>query len=181
MRDLSLHILDLIENSVRAGASTVFVAIDESPAEGTLKVTIEDNGPGLSVTPEQAADPFYTTKPGKKTGLGLGFFRASVEAAGGAFMLRRSRLGGLAVEGVMQIGHVDRIPLGDLALTISSVVCTNPKLDLRCRISANGKEHNIAVSEVAEEFPAPERDGLAVARCVSQRIKAGLADLSVSE
>ncbi|HNT89402.1 MAG TPA: ATP-binding protein, partial [Candidatus Hydrogenedentes bacterium] len=71
MRELSLHILDLMENATRAGATVVYVGITENVAQDTLEIVVEDNGPGLPASSDAALDPFYTTKGGKRTGLGL--------------------------------------------------------------------------------------------------------------
>jgi anti-sigma regulatory factor (Ser/Thr protein kinase) len=117
VRDLSLHILDVMENSIRAGATAISLTVAEDPEQDRLTIIVEDNGPGLSVPPDVATDPFYTTKNGKRTGLGLSLLRATAEQAGGKLTLRRSELGGLAVEAAMQLSHVDRSPLGDLAAT----------------------------------------------------------------
>jgi len=179
MRELSLHILDLIENSIRAGASTLMITLIEDEKRDLLKIIVEDDGPGLSVSPEVALDPFYTTKDGKRTGLGLSLFRGAAEQAGGRLVLRESALGGLAVEATMQLNHPDRTPLGDIAATVSSVACTNPEIDLCCRFHVGGQECIVQVSDVAKEFPIGRRSGLAVARRVSERIKAGLEAVGV--
>lgn len=177
MRELSLHILDIIENSIRAGASIIAVTITEVPENDRLEILVEDNGSGLNVPPEDAANPFYTTKEGKRTGLGLSLFQAAAEQAGGGLRIEKSPLGGVAVRAGMSLGHIDRRPLGDLAATLSSVVCTNPDLDLRCRFRAGGQEWVVRVPEVAKELCANERCGLAIARRVSEKIKNGLAAL----
>jgi len=179
MRELSLHILDLIENSVRAGASFILMTVIEKPERDVLKIIVEDDGPGLSVLPDTALDPFYTTKDGKRTGLGLSLLRSTAEQAGGQVALRQSAFGGLAVEATMQLSHVDRIPVGDIAATVSSVVCTNPELNLWCRLGTDDRECLVRVSEIAEELPIGKRSGLAVARLVSERIKAGIETLDV--
>ena len=161
MRELSLHLLDLLENAVTAGASLVAVEIALEPEWNLLRIIVEDNGPGLSVSAEQATNPFYTTKKGKKTGLGLSLFRFRIEQAGGELALERSSLGGLAVRATLRLTHVDRNPIGDLASTISSVVAANPQLELSLCIRFNGRQQVIVSSEVARELVAA--DGLAVA------------------
>ena len=83
MHDLSLYVLEMIENSLRAGAGTVAVRVWVEPPRDELTIVVEDDGPGLDVSVEQATDPFYTTKAGKRTGLGLPLFREAAEAAGG--------------------------------------------------------------------------------------------------
>ena len=179
MHELSLHVLDLIENSVRAGASTILVELAENRDSDVLKLIVEDDGPGLSVSPEAALDPFYTTKNSKRTGLGLSLFRSTVEQAAGRVSLRQSALGGLAVEATMQLDHVDRIPVGDIAATISSVACTNPELDLLCKFAVGEEQIIVRVSDVAKELPIGKRTGLAVARRVSERIKTSIETLDI--
>ena len=179
VRDLSLHVLDLMENSIRAGATVIGVTVVQDRGLDLLKIVVEDNGPGLGVAPEVALDPFFTTKGGKRTGLGLSLIRGAAERAGGTVALERSPLGGLAVVATMKLSHVDRSPMGDLAATISSIVCTNPGIDLRCRLNVGKGEWEVCSSEVAKELPMAERGGLAIARRVSERIKAGLASNEV--
>jgi len=177
MRDLSLHILDLIENSIRAGASIVSVTIAGNLQEDKLEITVEDNGPGINASFDAITDPFYTTKEGKRTGLGLSLLRAAAERAGGELTMRKSELGGVAVKATMALGHVDRCPLGDLATTLSSVVCTNPELDLRCRFCVGDREYIVLVPEVVKESRVGQCRGLAVARRVSEKVNEVLASL----
>ena len=180
MRDLSLHILDLMENSIRAGASVIEVTVSEDPAADTLRVCVEDNGPGLESVKDLAADPFYTTKANKKTGLGLSLFKAAAERAGGAMAIGRSRLGGASIEATMRLRHIDRSPLGDLAATLSSVVCTNPELDLVCRLKSGDREWMARVSEIARTVPVGGLRGLAVAREMAKSIRSAINVLSVT-
>lgn len=160
MRDLSLHILDLVENSLRAAATTVRVSLRADARRDLLTVLIEDNGSGLGVGPHQATDPFFTTKGGKRVGLGLSLLRATAEQAGGGLELRRGDLGGLAVEARMQLSHVDRCPLGDLAATFSTLVCANPHLDLRLDLDWGEHQLRLNVQDVAKEMAAARGEGI---------------------
>jgi anti-sigma regulatory factor (Ser/Thr protein kinase) len=180
MRDLSLHILDLVENSIRAEATTVWVTVAEDEREDLLTIVVEDNGPGLNVPPEVALNPFYTTKEGKRVGLGLSLFQEAAEQAGGRLTLGRSKLGGLAVEAVMKLRHIDRPPLGDVAAVISAVVCTNPNLNLGCTLRAGDQENTTRVSDTVREFCDDPCCGLLAARKVSERIKRALAALPMT-
>jgi len=163
-----------MENSIRAGASIVSVTVDEKPDQDELDIAVEDNGVGLNVSPEQAMDPYYTTKRGKRTGLGLSLFRAAAEQAHGEFSIERSVLGGVAVRAKMQLSHIDRQPLGDLAATFSSMVCTNPYVDFRFETGSSQGHRRLRVSEVARELGDADRCGLMVARRISREIKTGL-------
>jgi len=177
VRDLSLHILDLAENSLRAEASIVCVTVEQDPGTNRLRLVIEDNGPGLSVPPDQAADPFYTTKQGKRTGLGLSFFRASAELAGGTMQLRPSDLGGLAVEATMQLNHIDRLPLGDLGSTFFSLACANPQVDLWCRIISPGQTRLLKLSD--QIIPAGKKSNpILQAQHFARQVRAALNGLS---
>ena len=177
MRDLSLHILDLIENSIRAEATIVSVTVEQEPDADRMRILIEDNGPGIDSPYELATDPFYTTKQGKRTGLGLSLFRGAAERAGGGLKLSRSSLGGTAVEVEMRLGHVDRSPLGDLAETISSVVCTNPLLDLRFCLRVGGRTCEVNVADLAKGHRMGQGCGLSLAREVHGMILDGLTSL----
>jgi hypothetical protein len=182
LREIALHILDVVENALRAGAGVIQVTVDEQPVEDSLRIEVEDDGPGLPVSAEKASDPFFTTREGKKTGLGLPLFKLRVEQAGGIFRLERSAaLGGCAVRASMPLSNVDRPPLGDLAATLASVVCTSPGVDLRARLRVGGREWTASSGELARALPAGARGELGVARLRKERIAEGLSALHVSE
>jgi signal transduction histidine kinase len=172
VRDLSLHILDLIENSIRAQASVISVTIEVDPAADSLRIMVEDNGRGLNVSPEEAADPFYTTKSGKRTGLGLSLFRETAEQAGGKMTVGKSDLGGVAVDAEMRLKHVDRIPLGDISATLSSVVCTNPAIDFRLRLRLGDHESFLSAFGLGQELGVGRCGGLSVAQSIMEKIRA---------
>jgi hypothetical protein len=181
LREIALHVLDLIENSIRAGAAVISVAVEEEPGQDSLQVSVEDDGPGLGVAEETAVDPFFTTKEGKKTGLGLSLLKFRAEQAGGWFRVEKSPLGGLAVRASMPMSHVDRSPLGDLAATLASVVCTNPDIELRSRLRVGDREWAVSTADIARTLPVGGRGPIAVARRMRERITEGLAALHVTE
>jgi hypothetical protein len=181
LRELALHILDLIENAIRAGATLISVAVEEEPDRDLLCISVEDNGPGLAVPAETAVDPFYTTKEGKKTGLGLSLLKFRAEQAGGCFRLERSPLGGLAARATMPMSNVDRSPLGDLAATLASVVCTNPEVELRSRLRVGSREWQVSTADIVSSLPIGGRSQIAIARRMKERITEGLSALHVSE
>jgi hypothetical protein len=181
MREIALHILDLIENAIRAGAAVIGVTVEEDPDRDRLSVSVEDDGPGLPVSVETAADPFFTTKEGKKTGLGLSMLKFRAEQAGGSFLMERSALGGLAVRTCMPLSNVDRSPLGDLAATLASVVCTNPDVELRSRLRVGSNVWSVSTADIVRSLPVGGRSEIVVARRMRERIAEGLAALHVSE
>jgi hypothetical protein len=167
LRELSLHILDLVENAIRAGATIVAVSVEEEPDRDFLYLAVEDNGPGLPVP----SDP----KEGTATGIGL--LKLRTEQAGGTFRLERSCLGGLAVRAAMPLSRVDRSPLGDLAATLASVVCTSPGVELRSRLRVGIREWSVSTEDILHGLPVGSRSGIAVAQGMKERIAEGFAVL----
>jgi hypothetical protein len=183
LRELALHILDLIENALNAGASRIAIEIALETQRDLMRIVVQDNGPGLSVPAETAMNPFYTTKKGKKMGLGLSLFRFRIEQAGGELCLERSELGGLAVRASLRLTHVDRNPIGDLASSVASVLATNPELELSICIRVDDRERLICSSDLSPELVTPDGSALPmpVSRQMYQRIKAGLEALQIKE
>jgi anti-sigma regulatory factor (Ser/Thr protein kinase) len=179
LRDLSLHLLDLLENSIAAGASTVWIRVVEHPDTNLLEVGVEDDGKGLKVTPEQALDPFYTTKKGKRTGLGLSLLQTSAEQAGGSLVLQRSLHGGLKVTATLGLDSVDRIPLGDVATTLSMIVCTHPELELICELRVADRKFEMRLSELAGDVPREECDPIKLANLVTESIRQGQQEVGL--
>ena len=130
MEELSLNILDIAQNSVRANATRVDITVAELPAEDRLVITINDNGCGM--TPEQVAhveDPFYTTRTTRSVGLGVPLFKMEAEMTGGSFQID-SQLGvGTTLTAVFKPSSVDMIPLGDINGTVQLLISCNPTLD----------------------------------------------------
>ncbi len=158
MHDLSLYLLEMIENSLRAGAGRVTVHVWLEAPRDELTIAVEDDGPGFAVNPEQAADPFFTTKAGKKTGLGLSLFREAAEAAGGHLTMHRSgELGGAAIEAVMSLSHVDRPPLGDVVETVAVMAVTNPEATITLEVGGGAESCTASGAELVRGGPAAAR------------------------
>lgn len=174
MRELALHILDLMENSIRAGATIIAFRIEADPVKDRLRIEIEDNGPGLKVSPEVALNPFYTTKRGKRTGLGLTLFQEAAERAGGRLRIEKGLLGGLLVRGEMNLRHIDRTPMGDLPGTLGSMVCTHPAVDFHILLQLGDKRFAIQTHTLAEQNGIPLEDGLSLAQNLIETLKTNM-------
>ena len=126
MRDLSLHLLDLAQNSITAGASLVTVRLSLGE-DGILTMQLEDDGKGMS--PELLArvtSPFATTRTTRKVGLGIPMMKENAEKAGGTFTLESTEGVGTTLTCTMDTGNIDCLPLGDLGGTLLSLMLTNP-------------------------------------------------------
>ena len=126
MRDLSLHLLDLAQNSITAGASLVTIRITVAEDEW-LTMELIDNGKGMS--PEllqRVTSPFATTRTTRKVGLGIPMMMENAEKAGGSLTLKSEVGKGTEMTVVMDTGNIDCLPLGDLSGTVLSLILTNP-------------------------------------------------------
>ncbi|MCK4423613.1 MAG: ATP-binding protein [Candidatus Omnitrophica bacterium] len=176
MNEISLHIFDLLENSIRAGAGIISISITENTDKDYISILIEDNGRGLKAGPDKVMDPFYTTKKEKRIGLGLSLFRAAAEQAGGYLNLRESKPGGLCIEVNMRLSHINRVPMGNLAETISAVILTNPRLELRLIYWVNKKVFKIETLKMFREIDQTQEQ-FALAELVKKRINSGLVKI----
>lgn len=126
MRDLSLHLLDLAQNSITAGATVVTIRI-EIGADGMLTFTLMDDGKGMP--PELLArvtSPFATTRTTRKVGLGIPMMMENAQRAGGDLTLRSEVGRGTVLRATMDTGNIDCLPLGDLSGTVLSLILLNP-------------------------------------------------------
>ncbi len=126
MRDLSLHLLDLAQNSITAGASLVTVRLSLTE-DGRLTMQLIDDGKGMS--PELLArvtSPFATTRTTRKVGLGIPMMKENAEKAGGTFSLESEEGKGTTLTCSMDTHNIDCLPLGDLSGTLLSLMLTNP-------------------------------------------------------
>ena len=130
MEEISLNILDIAENSIRAKATLIEISVWEDIAADYLKVKIKDNGCGM--TKEQLTlvkDPFYTTRTTRQVGLGIPFFKMAAEISGGSFGINSIQGSGTEIWATFGLSHIDRMPLGDMASTVATLIQCNPEID----------------------------------------------------
>ncbi|HNQ43728.1 MAG TPA: ATP-binding protein [Candidatus Cloacimonadota bacterium] len=132
MQDISLHLLDIIENSVRAEATLVKVRVIHNVLKNRLRIIVEDNGTGMdSHTLEMAQNPFYTSKAEreKKVGLGIPLFKQNAELVGGSFKMASEPGFGTVLTVDLTLDHIDRMPLGNLKDTLLGSIVGHPEVD----------------------------------------------------
>lgn len=134
MKELSLNILDIAENSVKAEASLIEILLTEH--ENTLEISIRDNGKGMSEkTVRSVTDPFYTTRTTRSVGLGIPLFKFAAEQTGGSITIEsRERKDGIenhgtAVTARFYTDHIDFTPLGDVISTLVTLIQGHPSID----------------------------------------------------
>ncbi len=141
MRELSLNILDIAQNSIVAGASLTEILVKEDTKEKTLLIGIYDNGKGMSEEQvKNVQDPFFTTRTTRKVGMGIPLFKLAAEQTGGSFKIT-SELGvGTRVDAVFKTDSIDFTPIGDIEATVSTIVSMNEDKDFVYTRSVDEKE-----------------------------------------
>jgi len=159
MQDLSLHILDILENSARAGARHISLEVTADLTRNRLTIRVEDDGSGMDEeTLHMAESPFYTSKAErtKKVGLGIPLFKQSAEHCDGGMTITSQPGKGTVVQATFAYDHIDRMPMGHLADTVFSAVLGHPAIDHRVlltRIGFGGKQvFRFDTAEIREEL-----------------------------
>ncbi len=157
MEDISLHILDVAENGIMAGADLIRISVEENSSGDRLTVAIEDNGRGMS--PEflkSVLDPFVTTRKTRKVGLGLSLFQQSVQEAEGEMNITSKPGVGTTLNATMKRSHIDRKPMGDLAGTMLCLIEGNADIDFVFDYSVDDRSYCLDTREircVIEDIP----------------------------
>lgn len=129
MEDLSLHILDIAENAIRAKAKKIIIKTVEDENKGRLTVYIKDDGEGMDKeTVGKVLDPFFTTKDTKKVGLGLSLFAQSVQQTEGKLKIDSKPGKGTKITAIFNCRHPDMKPIGDILKTIATLITANPQV-----------------------------------------------------
>ena len=158
MKDLSLHIMDIFQNSIRAGASKIELDIVENTAENIFRITITDNGCGMDEEMvKHVVDPFFTTRTTRKVGLGLPLLLQSCEQAGGKLQITSKVGEGARVDAVFAYNHIDRPELGDVAGTVVLTASSYPDIHLVYHHLKDGNTFIFDTEEVNEAL-----DGLSI-------------------
>jgi len=131
MRELALHILDIVENAIEANAHRIVLTIVENLDEDRLEITVQDDGQGMDAEMvKRVRDPFFTTRSTRHVGLGIPLFAAAAERCAGELVIQSAPSQGSTVMATFQHSHVDRAPLGDMAGTLMCILLRGEHFDL---------------------------------------------------
>jgi hypothetical protein len=151
MKDLSLHILDIVENSISAKATFIEISIEENHLANTYWVTIKDNGKGMSREMlENVTDPYVTSRTTRKVGLGLPLLKMNAERTGGHLSITSEEGKGTEVKALFINDNIDRLPLGDIAGTIVILASANPMIEFVYSHSVDGEQYLFDTREIKE-------------------------------
>lgn len=178
MRELSLHILDIAQNSISANAECLRIVVIEDLIADQLTIKIKDDGIGMdSETVNRVVDPFYTTRTTRKVGLGIPLFKLSAEQCGGYFTIK-SQLGvGTDITAVFRYSHIDRVPLGNMPDTIITIINASEKTDLIYTHTYNGASFTLNTKEIKKLLNGVSMSNIDVISWLREYIAEGLEDI----
>ncbi len=151
MPELSLNILDVAENSIRANASLIEISVLADIEKDILSISIKDNGCGMTKEQiDRVEDPFFTTRTTRRVGLGIPFFKQAALGTNGTFHIESTVNVGTSVTATFTLSHIDRMPLGDITSTIHMLVTFNTQTDFLYSYTNNGESFSLDTRKFKE-------------------------------
>jgi len=181
LKEISLHIMDIAENGIAAGAGLVRIHVDEQRTSDRLLIKITDDGKGI---PEgmidRVVDPFVTSRKTRRVGLGLSLLKAAAERCDGRFVLSSEPGEGTSVEATFRYSHIDRAPLGDMGQSIGVLIIGNPDTDFLYTHRVEEDDFGLDTREIRREVAPLTLTNPKVYQHLVQTIGSALADLETA-
>lgn len=179
MRDLSLHLLDIIQNSLRAGASAIEIVVEEAVTQNNLRLEIKDNGKGMSKELlNHVTDPFVTSRTNRKVGLGISLLKQRCEMCGGELLIK-SQLGeGTNLTATMQYNHIDRVPLGNIAETLITLILSRKEVEYKYKHIYEENSFLFSTTEIKEVLEGVSIQNLEVIAWLTSYLETNITQIS---
>ena len=181
MLELSMHILDIVQNSLAARASRVEIRIGEDLAEDLLALEVKDNGRGMA--PEvirRVTDPFYTSRTTREVGLGIPLLKLAAERCGGCLEVQSLEGKGTRISATFRLNHFDRAPLGDMGETLAVLICGNPGADFLYEHRVDDRTYRLETGEMREVLGTVPLDAPSVHDFVRRDVQEGLKKIGAA-
>lgn len=175
MNEIALHILDIVQNSIRAEASKIEIMIDEDKVKDVFEIVIVDNGKGM--TDEQLKevdDPFFTTRTTRNVGMGIALLKQGAEQTGGRLEVHSEPGKGTQLKAFYHHAHVDRPILGDMAGTMTLLIGANPKIRFIYNHQTNLSSFEFDTNEVLEELDGVPINDAEILKALKELIEENL-------
>ncbi|HEX2967653.1 MAG TPA: ATP-binding protein [Bacteroidales bacterium] len=181
MIELSLNILDIVQNSIRAEADRIEICLTESVKTDRLELKIKDNGKGI---PENilstVEDPFTTTRTTRKTGFGLPLLKHHALITGGDIKIVSTEGSGTEVTAWFGLSHIDRQPLGDITGVLIILISSNPDIDFIYTHKTDTGQYSFSTLEAKMILETERLDNYLLLKDIGEIISENLSALSVS-
>ncbi|MEZ5018744.1 MAG: ATP-binding protein [Bacteroidales bacterium] len=171
MKEIALHILDIAQNSIRAGADEIRISLAESVAADMLTLAVADNGKGMDQEScIKATDPFFTSRKTRRVGLGLPLLQMNASLSGGRMTIESEPGKGTTVTATFGYSNVDRPPLGDVSGTIALLIMSNPHINIIYTHSCEESDWSISTQQIKEELGEDAVTDLTIVRSLREII-----------
>ena len=178
MRELSLHILDLAQNSLTAGASRLDIIVEIDHKKDLVAITLSDDGKGMAPDfLKTVTSPFTTTRTTRKVGLGIPMFKENAELTGGTFSIESTVGAGTKMRAGFVLSSIDRPPLGDLAATMISLVVSNPEFHFHLYYLVDGQSFSFDTEEIRAVLGPVPLDSPEVVSWMKDYLEEGIESL----
>jgi anti-sigma regulatory factor (Ser/Thr protein kinase) len=175
MEDISLHILDIAENSISAEAKKISISIQENRKKDLLSLEISDDGKGMDQeTVKKAMDPFYTTRKTRRLGLGLSLLSEAAKQANGQFSIESGPGKGTKIKATFQASHIDTKPLGDVVQTLLTLIIGNPDINIHYKHKINHSLYSLNTQEIKAQLNGIPITSPKVISFIKNHIKEGI-------
>lgn len=178
MKTLSDHILDIVQNSIRAKATLIEIIVEEDKINDLCKLEINDNGCGMDIaTLDQATNPFFTTRETRKVGLGLSLLKQKAEMANGKFAIQSEQNKGTSVEAWFQLSNVDRPELGDIWNTLYLTMLSNKNVELIYEYKTNKGKFKFISTEIESTIEGAPMHQHEIREVIIEYIKSNITEI----
>jgi anti-sigma regulatory factor (Ser/Thr protein kinase) len=178
MLELAANILDIAENSVRAGAKLIEISIDEDSEKDLLTIEIADNGHGMSqevIT--KIFDPFYTTKTVRRVGLGIPLLANAAEMSGGGLQVESKEGSGTKIKATFGLTNLDRQPMGNIINTLIILIVGNSDVDFFYKHRHNDRRFELDTRQIRKEIDDVPMNHPEILKYIRGVLEEGLSDI----
>lgn len=177
MQELSLHILDIVQNSIQADAKHIEINVEENSVKNLYLIRICDNGKGIDKeTLQKVLNPFYTSKA-KKTGLGIPLLKQHAELAGGNLHIESELGSGTTVTATFKHNNIDRQPMGDIASTLCGLIRSYPAIRFKYKHKIESNEFYFDTEEIKAQLEEVSIETPEIIRFIKELITSNIEEL----
>ncbi|PIE34161.1 ATP-binding protein [candidate division KSB3 bacterium] len=178
MKELSLHILDVAQNSTNAQATEIRIEILEDLFANVFRITISDNGCGISEERLNAiTNPFTTSRTTRRVGLGLPLLQAAAEQCNGTMTIESAEEQGTTVRATFEHDHIDRQPLGDIVSTLIGLMTGHPAIDFVYHHQVNDRGFTLRTQDIKQELDDMPISDMSVVNFLTEYIQENIHSL----
>lgn len=182
MKDISLHILDIVQNSVAANAKVIQITLEINTINDYIELIINDNGKGMDGEfLKRVTHPFTTTRTTRKVGLGIPLLKQNAELTGGSFLIESEQGVGTTLNARFVRSHIDCLPLGDIGGTLSLLICSYPHVEFRVWVNADSAHFAVSTTELKDALDGLPLTDPSVYALVKEYIGSNLEELQITD